>query len=96
MRLFILFIYLLLIIVCLAFASLNATEVILKLHWLTLELPLAFIMVICFAAGLVFGAIMFLGKYLGLRHSYRKIKNQIGVMEKEIKNLRSIPIQDPH
>jgi putative membrane protein len=96
MRLFILFIYLLLIIVCLAFASLNANEVTLKLHWLTLQLPLAFIMVTCFAAGLVFGAIIFLGKYLGLRHSHHKIKNQISVMEKEIKNLRSIPIQDSH
>jgi putative membrane protein len=96
MRLFILFIYLLLIIVCLAFAALNATEVTLKLHWITLQLPLAFIMVICFAAGLVLGAILFIGKYLGLRHSYRKIKNQVSLMETEIKNLRSIPIQESH
>ena len=96
MRLFILFVYLLLIIVCLAFAALNASLVTVKLYWVTVNLPLAFIMVVCFGAGLIFGAIMFLGKYLSLRHAYHLSKNQVAVMEKEIKNLRAIPIQDPH
>lgn len=96
MRLFILFTYLILVIICLAFAALNANPVNLKLYWMTLQLPLAFIMVLCFAAGLILGAILFMGKYLSLRHSFRKANNQVGLLEKEIKNLRSIPIQDSH
>lgn len=96
MRLFILFTYLILVIICLAFAALNASPVTLKLYWMTLQLPLAFIMVLCFASGLILGAILFMGKYLSLIHSFKKAKNQVGLLEKEIKNLRAIPIQDSH
>jgi putative membrane protein len=96
MRLFILFTYLILVIICLGFAALNANPVTLKLYWISLELPLAFIMVLCLAAGLILGAILFLGKYLSLKHSYKKAKGQVGLLEKEIKNLRAIPIQDSH
>ncbi len=96
MRLFILFTYLILVIFCLGFAALNANPVILKLYWISLELPLAFIMVLCLAAGLFLGAILFLGKYLSLKHAYKKAKGQVGLLEKEIKNLRAIPIQDSH
>ena len=96
MRLFLLFIYILLIVICLGFAALNATPVELKLYWMTLKLPLAFIMVSCFAAGLVLGAILFILKYASLKHTLRKSKHQILLLEKEIKNLRAIPIQDSH
>ena len=96
MRLLLLFIYLVLVIVCLAFAALNATPVELKLYWFNLHLPLAFVMVSSFAGGLVFGAIIFVSFYLGLSHQHHKIKKQISILEKEIKNLRAIPIQDSH
>lgn len=96
MRLIILFIYLLVIIVSLAFAALNANLVTVKLYWLTLQLPLAFIMVFAFGAGMILGAILFLGKYFSLSHAYHKSKQKVGMLEKEINNLRSIPIQDSH
>jgi uncharacterized integral membrane protein len=96
MRLLILFFYLLLVVICLAFAALNATPVHLKLYWISLQLPLAFIMVSCFAGGLILGAIIFVSKYLILNHQYHKAKKQIIMLEKEIKNLRAIPIQDSH
>lgn len=96
MRLLILFVYLVLVILCLAFAALNANPVHLSLYWTTLDLPLAFIMVVCFACGLIFGAIVFFGKFLSLSHQQHKSKKQIAILEKEIKNLRAIPIQDSH
>jgi uncharacterized membrane protein YciS (DUF1049 family) len=95
-RLLLLFIYLLVVVVCLAFAALNANMVTLKLYWTSVELPLAFVMVVCFGGGLFRGALLFLGKYLGLVHAFRQSKSQVNLLEKEIKNLRAIPIQDAH
>jgi putative membrane protein len=95
-RLLLLFIYLLVVVVCLAFAALNANMVTLKLYWTSVELPLAFVMVVCFGGGLILGALLFLGKYLGLVHAFRQSKSQVNLLEKEIKNLRAIPIQDAH
>jgi putative membrane protein len=96
MRIFFLFFYLVLIIVSLAFAALNSTEVVLNLYWQSLKLPLAFVMIVCIGLGLVLGAIVFLGRYWHLRCQYARSKNQVSILEKEIKNLRSIPIQDSH
>jgi len=96
LRLILLLIYLLVVVACLAFAALNANMVTLKLYWLTLELPLAFVMVVCFGVGLLLGSILFLAKYLALLHAQRQAKSQVTILEKEIKNLRSIPIQDSH
>jgi len=96
MRLVILFFYLLLIILMLAFAALNADMVNLNLYWWTLKLPLAFIMIMSLGFGLVLGALVFVSKYLSLSLRYKKLSHQVGLLEKEIKNLRTIPIQDSH
>jgi putative membrane protein len=96
MRIFFLFFYLVLIIVSLAFAALNSNEVLLNLYWQSFKLPLAFIMIVCIGLGLLLGALVFLGRYWHLRCQYVRSKNQVSMLEKEIKNLRSIPIQDSH
>jgi lipopolysaccharide assembly protein A len=96
MRIFFLFFYLVLIIVSLAFAALNSNEVVLNLYWQTLQLPLAFVMIVCIGLGLLLGALVFLVRYWHLRCQYSKTKNLVSLLEKEIKNLRSIPIQDSH
>jgi uncharacterized integral membrane protein len=96
MRIVILFFYLLLIIVTLAFASLNADLVTLHLYWWTFKLPLAFILIVSLGLGLVLGAIVFTSKYLALGLKFKRLKHQVSMLEKEIKNLRTIPIQDSH
>ena len=96
MRIVILFFYLLLIIVTLAFASLNADLVTLHLYWCEFKLPLAFILIVALGLGLALSAIVFTGKYLSLGLKFKKIKHQVIMLEKEIKNLRTIPIQDSH
>ena len=95
-RLFLLFIYLFVVVICLAFAALNANMVTLKLYWTSIDLPLAFVMIVCFGGGLILAAVLFLGKYIGLMHAFRQSKSQVSMLEKEIKNLRAIPIQDAH
>jgi len=96
MRIVILFFYLLLIIVTLAFASLNADMVTLHLYWVVLKLPLAFILIVALGLGLILGAIVFTSKYFALSFKFKKLKQQVAMLEKEIKNLRTIPIQDSH
>lgn len=96
MRLFLLFFYLLVLMTLLAFAALNSNMIDLNLYWQHFQLPLAFIMVVCMALGLLLGAVVFLGRYWQLRVQYFRAKHQVALLEKEIKNLRSIPIQDAH
>ena len=96
MRIVFLFFYLALIILTLAFASLNADIVSLHLYWVVLKLPLAFILIVALGCGLVLGAIVFTSKYLALSFKFKKLKQQVAMLEKEIKNLRTIPIQDSH
>ena len=96
MRFILIFLYLVIVIVSLAFASLNANLVDLNLYWHHLKLPLAFIMISCIGLGLLLGFLVLLGKYWQLRCQYFRVKHQLTMMEKEIKNLRAIPIQDAH
>ena len=46
--------------------------------------------------GIILGCILFLSRYWRLKAEHRKIKNQLKLTEKEIKNLRAIPLQDQH
>ncbi len=96
MRIFLLFFYLLLIVFSLAFAALNSTLVTVSLYWMTAQLPLAFVMIVCIGLVLILGALLFMGKYWMLRFRLNKVKHQVTILEQEIKNLRTIPITDPH
>ena len=96
MRTFLIFFYMTLMMISLAFAALNSKTVVVNLYWQTYNLPLAFIMIVCIGVGLLFGILVLLGRYWHLRCLYSRCKNQVSILEKEIKNLRSIPIQDSH
>lgn len=96
MRLLMLVIYIVLIIIGVSFAALNASSVPINLYFETLSLPIAVLMAITLGIGIFFGFILFIGRYWRVKNEYRKIKNQLKLTEKEIKNLRSIPLQDQH
>ncbi|NBX84691.1 MAG: LapA family protein [Gammaproteobacteria bacterium] len=96
MRLMQIIIYVVFIVVALIFAALNATPVTLQLYWKSMQFPLAFIMVFCFVIGMLISALVFTLKYGMLFGRYQKLKNQVGLLEQEIKNLRTLPIQDSH
>jgi uncharacterized integral membrane protein len=96
MRLMQIIIYLFFIIVALIFAALNATPVTLQLYWKSMQFPLAYIMVFCFVIGMLISAAVFTLKYGTLLMRFQKLKNQVGLLEQEIKNLRTLPIQDAH
>lgn len=96
MRLLIIIIYLFLIVLGISFAALNAGAVQINLYVKTLTMPVSVLMIIMLGLGLLVGFILFLGKYWRLKLHYSKIRNQLKLTEKEIKNLRNIPLKDQH
>ena len=96
MRLIMTMFYLLLILIGISFAALNAASVKINLYFTTLNTPVSVLVLLMLGIGSVFGFVLFLFRYWRLKAEYRKIKSQLKLNEKEIKNLRAIPLQDEH
>jgi putative membrane protein len=88
--------YLLLIITGVSFAALNASSVQVNFYYTTLKMPISVLMIMMLGVGVLIGFFLFICRYLRLKAEHRKIKNQLKLTEKEIKNLRAIPLQDQH
>lgn len=88
--------YLVLIILGVSFALLNATPVKVNFYVTHFTISISVLMTLMLGVGLVLGLILFLGRYWRLKAEHRKIKHQLKLMETEIKNLRAIPLQDEH
>lgn len=96
MRIVMLAIYILLIIIGVSFAALNAASVDVNFYFKTLSMPISVLMTIMLGIGMLIGFILFIARYWRLKAEFYKTKNQLKLTEKEIKNLRSIPLQDQH
>ena len=96
MRLLIMLFYLLLILLGVSFAALNANSVQVNFYFTTVTMPISVLMTIMLGVGLVLGFLLFLFRYWRLKIDYSKIRSQLKMTEKEIKNLRAIPLQDQH
>ena len=94
MRFIMLIFYLFLMLFGVSFAALNAGSVILNLYFKTLSMPVSVLVMIVFVLGVLIGFVVFLGRYWCLKSKYRKTKHQLQMMEREIKNLREIPLKD--
>ncbi|EHL31126.1 lipopolysaccharide assembly protein LapA domain-containing protein [Legionella drancourtii] len=96
MRIVMLVIYILLIIIGVSFAALNAASVDVNFYFKTVSMPISVLITIMLGIGILIGFILFIGRYWRLKAECNRIKNQLKLTEKEIKNLRSIPLQDQH
>ena len=96
MRIVMTIFYLVLILVGISFAALNASSVQVNFYFTTLKMPISVLMTLMLGVGIILGCILFLSRYWRLKAEHRKIKNQLRLTEKEIKNLRAIPLQDQH
>lgn len=96
MRLIRISIYLLLILLGVSFAALNASTVQVNFYMTTLDVPISVLMTIMLGIGLLMGLLLCLGKYWRLKIALLHLKNQLKITEKEIKNLRDIPLKDHH
>lgn len=96
MRIVMLVSYVLLIIIGVSFAALNASSVDVNFYFKTVSMPVSVLMTIMLGIGILIGFVLFVSRYWRLKIECHKIKNQLKLTEKEIKNLRSIPLQDQH
>ncbi|MBA2711057.1 MAG: LapA family protein [Tatlockia sp.] len=96
MRLLMLLIYLILILLGVSFAALNAASVEVNLYFKTIHMPISVLMIIMLGFGLLLGFFVFICRYWRLKVDFLRLKNQLKYTEKEIKNLRAIPLKDQH
>ncbi|MFC3909258.1 LapA family protein [Legionella dresdenensis] len=96
MRFVMITIYLLLILAGVSFAALNASSVHVNLYVATVSMPIAVLMTIMLGVGLIIGSLLFITKYWRLKMELVKTRNQLKINEKEIRNLRNIPLKDQH
>lgn len=96
MRILMLVIYILLIVIGVSFAALNATSVDVNFYFETVSMPISVLMTIMLGIGVLIGFVLFIARYWRLKTECHKLKNQLKLTEKEIKNLRAIPLQDQH
>jgi lipopolysaccharide assembly protein A len=96
MRILMTVFYLFLVALGVSFAALNASKVQLDLYVTTLTLPVSVLMVVMLGLGILMGLLVFVRRYWRLKAECHKIKNQLRLTEKEIKNLRAIPLHNQH
>ena len=76
------------------FSVLNSDTVMLKYYFGSLELPLSLALVSALAAGVLLGVLSALCMVLELRSENTKLKKEIRIVEKEVSNLRRLPLKD--
>lgn len=94
MRILMIVFYVVLVFIGVSFAALNATSIQVNFYFATLKCPISVLIIITLGFGIMLGWILALARYWRLKSEHRKIKNQLSMMEKEIKNLRAIPLSD--
>lgn len=85
---------LLIVIFGILFAVLNADSVQLHYYLGTVELPLSLILVFAMIFGAILGVLASLNIIIGTRRRFSKLRRSAEVAEKEVVNLRNIPIKD--
>jgi len=96
MRLVMTIFYIILIILGVSFAALNATAVQINLYFTLINMPISLLIITILGIGIIIGFFISIYRYLSLKNENRKIRHQLNLTEKEIKNLRAIPLKDHH
>lgn len=87
---------LIVVILGVVFSVLNADTVQLHYYLGSIELPLSLVLILAMIVGALLGIFSSLGFIIGSRRSASKLKRSVEVAEKEIVNLRNIPIKNEH
>ena len=78
----------------LAFAVLNAGQVELNYSLGVWQAPLSLILVLAFTLGAMFGVIACLGMLFAAKREHRRLRKVLKLSEQEVTNLRNIPIRN--
>lgn len=87
-------ILIILLILGVTFAGLNAEPVLINFYIGKHMVPLSLLLVLTFAIGCVLGLIVGLFMYLKQRTKNYRLKSRVKLAEKELANLRTIPLKD--
>lgn len=91
-----LFLFLVLVIFGIAFAVLNADPVQLNYYFGSKDVALSLVLVLAMIVGAVLGVIASAGMIISNRREVVKLRKAVQLAEKEVANLRAIPIRDDH
>ena len=95
-RIVYLFIFLILVIFGIVFAVLNAEPVNLNYYFGSKEVALSLILVFAMIVGAVLGVIASASMIISNQLEVKKLRKSVELAEKEVTNLRAIPIRDNH
>ena len=95
-RILYLFIFLVLVIFGIVFAVLNAEPLNLNYYFGSKEVALSLILVLAMIAGAILGVIASASMIFSNRREVMKLRKSVELAEKEVTNLRAIPIRDNH
>lgn len=91
-----LFLFLVLVVFGIVFAVLNATPVELQYYFGSKQVALSLVLVIAMIIGAILGVIASISLIVSSRREVHKLKKSVELAEKEVANLRAIPLRDNH
>lgn len=94
MRIVSYFFILVIVIFGVAFAALNSESVTINYYFSQSTLPLSLLLVLVFALGCLIGMIVGFWLLIKAKLSNYRLRQRLTLAEKEIENLRAIPLQD--
>ena len=95
MKRLLVFLFILVVVVLgLGFAVLNAGSVQVNFYFGTLQAPLSMVVVLAVVVGALLGVLASMKMVLAQRRRAGKLQQQVQLAEQELKNLREIPIKD--
>lgn len=77
----------------LTFASLNATPVVFNYYLGSKTITLSLLLVFAFGGGIFLGLLVSIFSWIRVKRDNFQLKSRLKLVEKEVKNLRSIPIK---
>lgn len=86
----------LVVLVGVAFAVLNAQPILLNYYFGSREIPLSLLLVLALGLGAMLGIVASIGLLIRNKREMQKLRKAAKLAEKEIDNLRSLPIRDVH
>lgn len=89
-------ILLFLAILAISFTLLNSQTVQLNFYFLRTDIDLMWVVLLSVCIGAAMGVIATLGMVFRLRHELTKRKKEVKLIEKEVANLRALPLKDKH
>ncbi len=94
MKIFGLIVVLILLVIGVTFALLNAAPVSFHYYFGAKELPLSILLVLSFTLGLLLAFVIMSVSILRLKAQKRGLNKRLKTVEQEINNLRALPIKD--